>query len=49
MKITVLEEAKRSKEEEAESWHSKVMERRLPTDVAELWKKSLKGSAHVEI
>lgn len=24
MKITLLEEAKRSKEEEAESWHSKV-------------------------
>lgn len=33
VKITLLEEAKRSKEEEAESWHSKVMKHLLPKDV----------------
>lgn len=33
VKISLLEEAKRSKEEEAESWHSKVMKHLLPKDV----------------
>lgn len=35
VKITLLEEAKRSKEEEAESWHSKVMEHLPPKDAVD--------------